>query len=154
MCVCEAYDKEKLEEDERIVMHLHPAIAPCKAAVLPLTKKLSEDALKLFDDLSKEFVCEYDEAGSIGKRYRRNDAIGTPFCITYDFDSLNDKCVTVRADTGAMGGSLSEEFQAITDIGEDTLVLCDKCDYSSNLEIATNYKEEEKEKWKSLSRNS
>ena len=96
MCVCEAYDKEKLEEDERIVMHLHPAIAPCKAAVLPLTKKLSEDALKLFDDLSKEFVCEYDEAGSIGKRYRRNDAIGTPFCITYDFDSLNDKCVTVR----------------------------------------------------------
>ena len=96
MCVCEAYDKEKLEEDERIVMHLHPAIAPCKAAVLPLTKKLSEDALKLFDDLSKEFVCEYDEAGSIGKRYRRNDALGTPFCITFDFDSLEDKCVTVR----------------------------------------------------------
>ena len=96
MCVCEAYDKEKLENDERIVMHLHPAIAPCKVAVLPLTKKLSEDALKLFDDLSKEFVCEYDEAGSIGKRYRRNDAIGTPFCITYDFDTLEDKCVTVR----------------------------------------------------------
>ena len=96
MCVCEAYEKEQLENDERIVMHLHPSIAPVKAAVLPLTKKLSEDALKLFDDLSKEFVCEYDEAGSIGKRYRRNDAIGTPFCITFDFDSLEDKCVTVR----------------------------------------------------------
>ena len=74
MCVCEAYEKEQLENDERIVMHLHPSIAPVKAAVLPLTKKLSEDALKLFDDLSKEFVCEYDEAGSIGKRYRRKDA--------------------------------------------------------------------------------
>ena len=96
MCVCEAYDKEKLEEDERIVMHLHPAIAPCKAAILPLSKKLSDEAIKLFNELSKEFVCEYDEAGSIGKRYRRNDAIGTPFCITYDFDSLNDGCVTVR----------------------------------------------------------
>ena len=96
MCVCDAYDKEQLENDERIVMHLHPSIAPCKASILPLTKKLSKEAIDLFNDLSKEFVCEYDEAGSIGKRYRRNDAIGTPFCITYDFDSLNDKCVTVR----------------------------------------------------------
>ena len=97
MLCCEAYDKEKLVEgDERIVMHFHPAIAPVKACICPLSKKLSEPATVLFNDLIKEFHCEYDEAGSIGKRYRRNDAIGTPFCITYDFDSLNDKCVTVR----------------------------------------------------------
>lgn len=77
-------------------MHLHPAIAPVKACVCPLSKKLSEPATELFNDLCKEFHCEYDEAGSIGKRYRRNDAIGTPFCITYDFDTPEDGCVTVR----------------------------------------------------------
>ena len=97
MICCDAYDKETVGEgDERIVMHFNPAIAPVKACVCPLSKKLSEPATKLFEDLCKEFHCEYDEAGSIGKRYRRNDAIGTPFCITYDFDSENDHCVTVR----------------------------------------------------------
>ena len=97
MICCDAYDKEKLEgDDERIVMHIHPALAPIKACVCPLSKKLSNEATELFNNLVKEFACEYDEAGSIGKRYRRNDAIGTPFCITCDFDSLDDHCVTVR----------------------------------------------------------
>ena len=77
-------------------MHLHPALAPVKAAVLPLSKKLSEGALAVYDMLCKKYNVEYDEAGSIGKRYRRQDEIGTPFCITYDFDSENDACVTVR----------------------------------------------------------
>jgi len=97
MICCDAYDKEKLEgDDERIVMHLHPSIAPVKACICPLSKKLSAEATELFNNLCKEFHCEYDEAGSIGKRYRRNDAIGTPFCITYDFDTEKDNCVTVR----------------------------------------------------------
>jgi glycyl-tRNA synthetase len=77
-------------------MHLHPALAPFKAAVLPLSKKLSEEARVVFDLLSKHFMVDYDEAGSIGKRYRRHDEIGTPFCITYDFDSKEDQMVTVR----------------------------------------------------------
>jgi glycyl-tRNA synthetase len=77
-------------------MHLHPALAPFKAAILPLSKKLSEGAEKIFEDLSKTFNVDYDEAGSIGKRYRRQDEIGTPLCITYDFDSETDGCVTVR----------------------------------------------------------
>ena len=77
-------------------MHLHPAIAPYKVAVLPLTKKLSEKANEIYGALSKEFMCEYDEAGQIGKRYRRQDAIGTPLCVTVDFDTLEDECVTVR----------------------------------------------------------
>ena len=93
----EAYDEEDLEGgDSRVVMHLHPALAPVKAAVLPLSKKLSADAEKVFEKLSEKFVCEFDEAGSIGKRYRRQDEIGTPLCITFDFDSLEDNCVTVR----------------------------------------------------------
>ena len=96
MCLCDAYDKEQLANDERIVMHLHPAIAPVKACVMPLSKKLSAPSVKIYQELCEEFPCEYDEAGSPGKRYRRNDAIGTPFCITYDFDSENDGCVTVR----------------------------------------------------------
>ena len=97
MICCDAYEKQQLSEnDERIVMHLHPAIAPIKACICPLSKKLSEPATALFNELGKEFHCEYDEAGSIGKRYRRNDAIGTPFCITYDFDTENDGCVTIR----------------------------------------------------------
>ena len=78
------------------MLHLHPALAPVKCAVLPLSKKLSEKALELFDELAKEFNCEFDETGSIGKRYRRQDEIGTPFCITYDFDTETDGCVTVR----------------------------------------------------------
>ena len=77
-------------------MHLHPALAPVKAAVLPLTKKLKEPAIELYTKLAKKWNVEYDEAGQIGKRYRRQDEIGTPFCITYDFDTLEDGCVTVR----------------------------------------------------------
>ena len=93
----DAYDEETIGEgDVRTVLHLHPALAPFKAAVLPLSKKLSEKALVLFDDLVKSFACDFDETGSIGKRYRREDEIGTPFCITYDFESENDGCVTVR----------------------------------------------------------
>ncbi len=93
----DAYDEEEIAEgDVRTVLHLHPALAPVKCAVLPLSKKLSEKALDLFDELAKEFNVEFDETGSIGKRYRRQDEIGTPFCITYDFDTENDSCVTVR----------------------------------------------------------
>ena len=93
----DAYDEEEIAAgDVRTVLHLHPALAPVKCAVLPLSKKLSEKALDLFDELAKEFNCEFDETGSIGKRYRRQDEIGTPFCITYDFDTENDGCVTVR----------------------------------------------------------
>ena len=87
-------DEEK--NDVRVVMHFHPALAPFKAAVLPLSKKLNEQAEKVFEDLSKKFNVDYDDAGSIGKRYRRQDEIGTPFCITYDFESVDDGCVTVR----------------------------------------------------------
>ena len=84
------------EGDVRTVLHLHPALAPFKAAVLPLSKKLSKQALEIHDKLSKHFMVDFDDAGSIGKRYRREDEIGTPFCITYDFDSETDGCVTVR----------------------------------------------------------
>lgn len=92
-----AYDEEAVnEKDVRTVLHLHPALAPYKAAVLPLSKKLSESALLIYQELSKHFSVEYDDTGSIGKRYRRQDEIGTPFCITYDFDSQSDGCVTVR----------------------------------------------------------
>ncbi len=98
--VCEAYDEENIGTEEkpdvRTVMRFHPALAPVKAAVLPLSKKLSEPAGKVFEDLSKKFFVDYDESGSIGKRYRRQDEIGTPFCITYDFESETDGCVTVR----------------------------------------------------------
>lgn len=93
----DAYDEEELEDGTvRNVLRFHPALAPFKAAVLPLTKKLSEPATELFQDLAKYFNVDYDETGSIGKRYRRHDEAGTPFCITFDFDSLEDKCVTVR----------------------------------------------------------
>ena len=85
-------DKEK----ERVVMKFHPSLAPVKVAILPLVKKLNEPATKLFEDLQNEFATEYDVAGSIGKRYRRQDEIGTPFCVTFDFDSLEDDSVTVR----------------------------------------------------------
>ena len=95
--VTEAYDEEQLEDGTtRNVMHFHPFLAPFKAAVLPLSKKLAEPAQAIADELCKYFPVDYDDAGSIGKRYRREDEIGTPFCITYDFDSENDKCVTVR----------------------------------------------------------
>ncbi len=97
--LCEAYDEEVVDEaknDVRVVLRLNPAIAPIKAAVLPLSKKLGEPAMAIRDELAKDFMVEYDETGSIGKRYRRADEIGTPFCITYDFDSETDGCVTVR----------------------------------------------------------
>ena len=92
----EAYEEQQLEKDTRVVMHFSPYLAPFKACVLPLSKQLKEGAEELFDTLSKSFSVTYDEAGSIGKRYRRQDAIGTPYCITYDFDSKEDGCVTVR----------------------------------------------------------
>ncbi|MCC8022526.1 MAG: glycine--tRNA ligase [Clostridiales bacterium] len=97
--LCEAYDEEVIDaqkNDVRVVMRLHPALAPYKAAVLPLSKKLGEGATEIFAALSKNFHVDYDETGSIGKRYRRQDEIGTPYCITYDFDSAEDGCVTVR----------------------------------------------------------
>ena len=97
----EAYDEEtvtnaKGKEDTRVVLHLHPALAPYKAAVLPLSKKLDAEASKVYEQLSKDFMIDYDITGAIGKRYRREDEIGTPYCITYDFDSKEDNCVTVR----------------------------------------------------------
>jgi len=95
--LCAAYDEEELEGgDKRTVMHFHPALAPVKIAVLPLSKKLNEGAEKVFDMLLDKYYCEFDDRGSIGKRYRRQDEIGTPFCITYDFDSENDGSVTIR----------------------------------------------------------
>lgn len=95
--LCEAYEEEELEGgDVRTVMHLHPALAPFKAAVLPLSKKLSDKANEVYSILAKKFPVDYDEAGSIGKRYRREDEIGTPFCITIDFDTMEDNTVTVR----------------------------------------------------------
>lgn len=95
--LCDAYDEEQIDEkDTRIVLRLHPALAPYKAAILPLSKKLSKGAKKVYEKISASFMVEYDESGSIGKRYRRQDEIGTPFCITYDFDSETDGCVTVR----------------------------------------------------------
>ena len=95
--VVEAYDEEQLDEkDSRVVMRFHPYLAPFKAAVLPLSKKLSDKADAVREQLSKDFMVDFDDAGSIGKRYRRQDEIGTPFCVTYDFDSVEDGCVTVR----------------------------------------------------------
>jgi len=95
--LCNSYDEEEIAEgDTRTVLHLHPALAPYKVAVLPLSKKLSEKAEEVYTQLSKKFMCEYDETGSIGKRYRREDEIGTPYCVTVDFDTLEDNTVTVR----------------------------------------------------------
>lgn len=97
--LCDAYDEEVVDaakNDTRVVLRLHPALAPFKACVLPLSKKLGEQAGKVYDELRRHFMVDYDDAGSIGKRYRRQDEIGTPFCITYDFDSAEDGCVTIR----------------------------------------------------------
>ena len=112
--LCDAYDEELDEKgDTRTVLHFHPAIAPIKAAVLPLSKKLGDQAMEIYNELSKYFMVDYDDAGSIGKRYRREDEIGTPICITYDFDSVEDKCVTVRdRDT------MKQERIAISDLKE------------------------------------
>ncbi|MBR5156295.1 MAG: glycine--tRNA ligase [Clostridia bacterium] len=93
----DAYDEEQVgDADSRVVLRFHPALAPVKIAVLPLSKKLSEGALEVFEKLSKKYNCEFDDAGSIGKRYRRQDEIGTPYCLTYDFDSVEKGTVTVR----------------------------------------------------------
>ena len=110
--LCAAYDEEEIGEgDVRTVMHFHPAIAPVKIGVLPLSKKLNEGAEKIYTQLSKKYNCEFDDRGNIGKRYRRQDEIGTPFCVTYDFDSETDGCVTVRdRDT------MEQERIAITDL--------------------------------------
>ena len=110
--LCDAYDEEvvgqdkKGNDDVRVVLHFHPALAPFKAAILPLSKKdvLAGPAMELYNELSKEFMVDYDETGSIGKRYRREDEIGTPYCITFDFDTVGDEangiaadhCVTIR----------------------------------------------------------
>ena len=97
--LCDAYDEEVVDaakNDTRVVLRLHPALAPFKACVLPLSKKLGEQAGKVYDELRRHFMVDYDDAGSIGKRYRRQDEIGTPFCITYDFDSAEDGCMTIR----------------------------------------------------------
>ena len=95
--LCVAYDEEEIKEgDSRVVLRLHPFLAPVKAAVLPLQKKLGEPAREIYQTLAKRFMVEYDETGSIGKRYRRQDEIGTPFCVTVDFETLEDQAVTVR----------------------------------------------------------
>ncbi|MCI6914635.1 MAG: glycine--tRNA ligase [Lachnospiraceae bacterium] len=98
--LCEAYDEENIGTEEkpdmRTVLHFHPALAPVKVAVFPLSKKLNEGAEKVFDQLTKNYNCEFDDRGAIGKRYRRQDEIGTPYCVTYDFDSEEDGAVTVR----------------------------------------------------------
>lgn len=95
--LCDAYEEQKLEDGEtRVVMHFHPALAPYKVAVLPLQKNLSEKAKETYNELKKYFMCTYDESGSIGKRYRRQDQNGTPYCVTIDFDSLTDNSVTIR----------------------------------------------------------
>ena len=95
--LCNSYEEEEIAEgDTRTVLHLHPALAPYKVAVLPLSKKLSEKATEVYEKLAKDFMCDYDEAGSIGKRYRREDEIGTPYCVTIDFDTLEDNQVTIR----------------------------------------------------------
>lgn len=95
--LCNAYEEEEIAEgDTRIVLHLHPVLAPYKVAILPLSKKLSDKANDVYDMLSRKFVCDYDETGSIGKRYRREDEIGTPYCVTIDFDTLENNTVTIR----------------------------------------------------------
>ena len=95
--LCNSYEEEEIAEgDTRTVLHLHPELAPYKVAVLPLSKKLSEKATEVYEKLAKDFMCDYDEAGSIGKRYRREDEIGTPYCVTIDFDTLEDNQVTIR----------------------------------------------------------
>ncbi|GKV64640.1 MULTISPECIES: glycine--tRNA ligase [Sporosarcina] len=110
--LCDAFDEEELEDgDKRTVLRFHPALAPIKAAVLPLSKKLADDADKVYMELAKHFPVQYDDSQSIGRRYRRQDEIGTPFCITYDFDSLEDQQVTVRH-----RDSMEQERMPIADV--------------------------------------
>lgn len=112
--ICEAYDEEELgDNDTRIVMRFAPKLAPVKCAILPLSKKLDEKAEEIYQELIKDFACDYDNSGTIGKRYRRQDAMGTPFCITVDFDSLEDNCVTLRdRDTMAQKRLSLDELKA------------------------------------------
>jgi glycyl-tRNA synthetase len=110
--LCSAYDEEELEDgDTRTVLHFHPAIAPVKVGILPLSKKLAEPAEKIYSELCKYYNCEYDDRGNIGKRYRRQDEIGTPYCITYDFESETDASVTIRD-----RDSMKQERIKITDL--------------------------------------
>lgn len=110
--LCSAYDEEELEDgDTRTVLHFHPAIAPVKVGILPLSKKLAEPAEKIYSELCKYYNCEYDDRGNIGKRYRRQDEIGTPYCITYDFESETDGSVTIRD-----RDSMKQERIKITDL--------------------------------------
>ncbi len=112
--MCEAYTEEKVgENDTRLVLKLHPYLAPYKAAVLPLSKKLSAQAMDVFRQLAGEFSTTFDDAQSIGKRYRRQDSIGTPFCVTVDFETENDGCVTVRD-----RDSMEQERVALSDLNE------------------------------------
>ena len=112
--LCAAYDEEELEGgDMRTVLRFHPALAPVKIGVLPLSKKLNEGAEKVYAELCKKYNCEFDDRGNIGKRYRRQDEIGTPFCVTYDFESENDGCVTVRD-----RDSMAQERIKIEDLGK------------------------------------
>ncbi|MBQ7558117.1 MAG: glycine--tRNA ligase [Lachnospiraceae bacterium] len=110
--LCEAYDEEEIEGGEtRTVLRFHPAIAPVSIGILPLSKKLSEGAEKLYGELAGEYNCEFDDRGNIGRRYRRQDEIGTPFCVTYDFDSETDNAVTVRE-----RDSMKQERVAISEL--------------------------------------
>ncbi len=112
--LCEAYDEEEISEgDMRTVLRFHPALAPVKAAVLPLSKKLGEKAFEIYSELSKYFNCDYDESGNIGRRYRRQDEIGTPFCVTVDFQTEEDSAVTVR-----FRDSMEQERIAVADLRE------------------------------------
>ena len=115
--LCGAYDEETLEGgDVRTVLHFHPALAPVKVGVLPLSKKLNEGAEKIYAALSKKYNCEFDDRGNIGKRYRRQDEIGTPYCVTYDFESEEDGCVTVRErDTMAQVRIKIDELESYLD---------------------------------------
>jgi glycyl-tRNA synthetase len=114
--MCDAYRLENAgdPEKERSVMKFHPSLAPIKAAIMPLSKKpeLEEISNKLFADVSENYKAEYDLSGSIGKRYRRQDEIGTPYCLTVDFDTLNDHCITVRS-----RDTMTQERIAIAQVG-------------------------------------
>ena len=120
--ICEAYDEEELEDGTtRTVLRFHHALAPVKAAVLPLSKKLSDEAYPIYEMLSKKYNCDFDDRGNIGKRYRRQDEIGTPYCITFDFDSQEDNCVTIRE-----RDSMKQERVAIDELDK---YLEEKLDY-------------------------
>ena len=96
LTACDDEEDKKGKDDVRVVLHLHPALAPFKCAVLPLSKKLTDQAMPIWETLSKNFMTDFDDAGSIGKRYRRQDEVGTPYCVTVDFETETDGCVTVR----------------------------------------------------------